>query len=257
MAAGLITTRALGQSGYRMAFPETVVYVDPYLSDNVERIEGTAMRRLFPLPIIAETVRDADWVLITHIHLDHCDLHTLLPLGFASPQCRFLCPRDCVAGLTAAGIAQERILAAPESWITLGHDLRAVAVPAAHPTVERDDEGCLRFVGYVLEHAGRRFYHAGDTSPSKEIIGRLGELAPIDVAFLPVNERNYYRDVQGIIGNMTIREAFQLATDIGAKSLVPMHWDMFAPNSVYLEEIELLYRLIAPPFKLWVYPQRM
>jgi hypothetical protein len=34
-----------------------------------------------------------------------------------------------------------------------------------------------------------------------------------------------------------------------------MHWDMFAPNSVYLEEIELLYRLMQPSFEMKVYPE--
>jgi L-ascorbate metabolism protein UlaG (beta-lactamase superfamily) len=46
-----------------------------------------------------------------------------------------------------------------------------------------------------------------------------------------------------------------MATDIGVKILVPIHWDMFAPNSVYLEEIELLYRLMQPRFEMKVYPE--
>jgi len=247
--------RCLGQSGLRMKFRDIDVYVDPYLSDNVEAVEGAEMRRLFALPMRPEDVDDADWVLITHIHIDHCDLHTLLPVARASPRSRFVAPGECVDALRAAGVAPERLVVAPEDWIDLGPGLRLTAVPAAHPTIERDAQGHLRFVGYVLEHDGRRFYHAGDTSPAAEMIDRLATLAPIEVAFLPVNERNYYRESRGIIGNMTVREAFRLAGDLRVQTLVPMHWDMFEPNTVFLEEIRLLYDLMKPPFALSVYPE--
>ena len=253
----MVPSEPLGQSGYKMSFPECVLYVDPYLSDHVEATEGPELRRLFPLPYLPGQVTDAQWVLVTHIHMDHCDLHSLLPIAKASPQCRFICPAECILVLETAGIPKERLVVAPENWIDLGMGTRLVAVPAAHPTIQRDETGNLRYVGYVIEHEGRRFYHAGDTSVEKKLIDRVLALAPFEVAFLPVNERNYYRESCGIIGNMTVREAFQLATDLSVQTLVPMHWDMFAPNSVYREEIELLYRLIKPPFDLRFYPESL
>lgn len=252
-----IAVKALGQSGFRLAFPGCVVYIDPYLSDHVERLEGREMARRFPLPMLPREVTDADWVLVTHAHLDHCDLETLVPVAQSSPACRFVCPGECGKALRAAGVAAARIVTAIETWIDLDARVRLISVPAAHPTIERDAEGNLRFVGYVLEFGGRRIYHAGDTSPAAEMIEKLAALAPVDVAFLPVNERNYYRESRGIIGNMTVREAFQLAADLGARTLVPMHWDMFAPNSVYLEEIRLLHDLMKPPFEMAIYPERI
>ena len=86
---------------------------------------------------------------------------------------------------------------------------------------------------------------------------RLKELAPIEVAFLPMNERNYFRDRRGIIGNMTIREAFGLVNEIGVNVLVPTHWDMFEPNAVPREEIELLYALLKPACELRMYPTEL
>ncbi|MGE4056620.1 MAG: MBL fold metallo-hydrolase, partial [Vicinamibacterales bacterium] len=64
----------------------------------------------------------------------------------------------------------------------------------------------------------------------------------------------YYRDGRGIIGNMSVREAFQMAADLGVTTLVPMHWDLFAPNSVPREELALLYELLRPPFRLVLNP---
>ena len=240
-----------------MEFPDGVLYIDPYLSDNVACIEGPQMTRQFALPMQPQEVGDATWVLVTHLHLDHCDVRSLAPIALASPFCRFMCPNECRSMLRAVGIDETRVVVAPEAWTPLTAHVQVIGIPAAHPTIERDSDGQLRFLGYLLQYDGRRIYHAGDTSPAQEMLDKLATLGPIDTAFLPVNERNYYREARGIIGNMSVREAFQLASDLKVRTLVPMHWDMFAPNSVYAQEIELLFELIKPPFEMRIYPERI
>lgn len=252
-----IPITSLGQCGFRFALGDIVVYTDPYLTDHVAEVEGQEMRRLRPVPIHPSEVRDADWVLVTHAHLDHCDLNTLVPLASASMTCRFICPNEVAKLLICAGIERGRIVIAGRDWINLAGQVRVIAVPSAHPRVETDEEGYWRCVGYIVDYNGRRLYHGGDGSPDDDVIVRLKRLGPIDVAFIPVNERNFYRDKRGIIGNMSVREAFQMAADIGAKTLVPTHWDMFAPNSVYKEEIDLLFALIRPPFEMKIEPQEL
>lgn len=240
----------LGQSGVRMEFGPTVVYVDPYLSEHVYDVEQTEdLRRMVPIKLPPGQVRDADWVLVTHRHMDHCDPKTLGPMLEASPGARVVCPNVCREDVLALGVAAERIVIA-DGRVDLGAGLALDVVPAAHPEVERDADGHLVWVGYVLSWEGRRYLHAGDTSVTDEMIAGLRAHRPIDVAFLPVNERNYFREKRSIIGNMTLREAFLLAADLAVSKLVPMHFDMFAPNRVYPEEIELLYRLESPPFSL-------
>jgi L-ascorbate metabolism protein UlaG (beta-lactamase superfamily) len=130
-------------------------------------------------------------------------------------------------------------------------------VPAAHPQVETDAEGHWKAVGYVIECAGRRFYHSGDTALTPLLFEHLERLKPLDIAILPVNEQNYYREQLGIIGNMGLRDAFAFARDLGVHTLVPMHWDMFEPNRVYREEIELFYQLTQPPFRMLINPDRL
>jgi L-ascorbate 6-phosphate lactonase len=105
-------------------------------------------------------------------------------------------------------------------------------------------------VGYVLAADGVRYYHAGDTRAAEALIASVRAIGPIDVAILPVNERNFFRERRGIIGNMSVREAFGLAVELGCKRVIPCHWDMFAPNRVYREEIDLIYSRMAPPFEL-------
>lgn len=248
----------LGQVGYRFQFGPTVVYIDPYLSDYVEELEGPDFHRLFPAPFVPNSVRDADWVLVTHAHIDHCDPRTIGPLSQASPSSRFVGPPPVLRVLRRLGIDGGRLhLASESTWLPLGDALQITAVPAAHPQVVRDLDGQAESVGYVLEFQGRRLYHAGDTSVDDELIQRLKDLAPIEIGFLPVNERNFFKDRRGIIGNMTLRETFGLADEIGAHVVVPTHWDMFEANGVPREEIKLVCQLVKPACQLAFYPNEL
>ena len=244
----------LGQSGLRLDAGGSVVYVDPYLSDSVEKIHGARYERMVSAPTRPEDIDDANYVLITHEHLDHCDPDTLPALAATSPNCLFLAPYEVGKALEGFGICEERILAPNETWLPLGSGVQVHPVPAAHPLVERDGNGFLRYFGYVIDCEGTRIYHAGDTSPHEHVIKSVCELGPIDVALLPVNEINFFRSRMGIVGNMSVREAFGLAIEIGAKTVVPIHWDMFEPNCVYPEEIQLVYEKMFPstqrPFAL-------
>lgn len=250
-----IGVKSLGQVGFRLDFNGTVVYIDPYLSDSVRQREAEDLERLLPIPLRPHEADDADWALITHAHRDHCDLDTLLPLAEASAACRFVGPPPVRDALVGAGIPSDRIHCCNDAeQIALAPGLSASATPAAHPQVETDERGAWLYVGYLLDWHGRRLYHAGDTALTDQVLAHLSQVGQIDVAFLPVNEINYFRNRRGIIGNMSVREAFGLAEELGIGCVIPTHWDMFAANQVFREEIELLYEKLAPSFALKINP---
>jgi L-ascorbate metabolism protein UlaG (beta-lactamase superfamily)/glycosyltransferase involved in cell wall biosynthesis len=249
-----LPVQMLGQSGCKLRFPGATLYVDPYLSNSVQELDAPDLVRQAPIPFPPEQVTDADWVLITHAHIDHCDPHTLPKLAAASPQARFLAPPPVARLLADWGIGSERIQIAREQWSELAPGVCVHAIPAAHPEIERDAEGYLSTVGYLLEYVGRRLYLAGDTFARQEIIDTLQRLGPVHTAFLPVNEHNVFRAQRGILGNMSVREAFGLAEAIGARQVVAVHWDMFAANETTPEEIRAVYRRQAPNFGLLLSP---
>ena len=91
----------LGQAGFAFKTPAgKVIYLDPYLSDAVERLFG--FKRLSPPAIAAEEVR-ADLVLITHEHADHLDIDALPLIARNNPACRFAAPDGLHAGVDRSG----------------------------------------------------------------------------------------------------------------------------------------------------------
>jgi L-ascorbate 6-phosphate lactonase len=240
----------LGQTGLRIDLEDLTVLVDPYLSHSVQELDAPDLVRQVPIPYQPGELTMVDWVLITHEHMDHCDPHTLPLLAQASPQARFTGPLAVRRQLELWGISGERIIPTPSEGFDLGAGLSVQAVPAAHPRIRFGQDGQLQAVGYLFRHNGRSLYLAGDTSVCDELLEALKGVGPINTALLPVNEDNFFRRRRGIVGNMTIREAFGLATEAGIQSVVPVHWDMFAVNSASPEEIKAVYKADAWPFEL-------
>jgi L-ascorbate metabolism protein UlaG (beta-lactamase superfamily) len=70
-------------------------------------------------------------------------------------------------------------------------------------------------------------YHSGDTMRYEGMEERLAGLG-IDIALLPINGRAPERRVAG---NLFGAEAAQLAKTIGARTVIPCHYEMFEFNT--------------------------
>src|SRR5262249_27293178 len=105
--------------------------------------------------------------------------------------------------------------------------IRISGVASAHETLEHDERGRAKYLGYVLQVGGWTIYHSGDTVRYDSMAEKL-RLFKIDVALLPINGRSPERRVPG---NLFGREAAQLAKDIGAKLVIPCHFEMFEFNT--------------------------
>jgi L-ascorbate metabolism protein UlaG (beta-lactamase superfamily) len=235
-AEGSVALWHIGQSGFVLRAGQSTLLFDPFLRPSRRRL-----RRTWEPPFAAGAFRSADWVLCSHDHLDHLDVESLGPIAEASPQSQFVVPTVGVQKLRDAGIAAERIHVPPvDETVTLG-PLRLHTVPAAHgdradPIAEcvweADPERGYRFLGFILEIHGVTLYHAGDTIIYPGLVERL-QPKRVDVAMLPINGRDWFRERQNIIGNLDHKEAADLGHAIGAGVIVPMHYDMFAGNPGY------------------------
>lgn len=239
---GALAFWGLGQVGVAVKGPTGVIYIDPYLTDS----DGTGNRleRTFPPPVAPDQVTDADAVLLTHDHIDHTDPQTILPMSASSPKARFVAPFTSRDTLVEAGLESERI-SVPEA----GHQpleiagATVTAIPSAHTGLDSDPNRGHPYLGYILEWNGVTVYHAGDTVIYDGLVETLGRWH-IDVAFIPINGRDYFRTAQGIIGNTDHREAAKLAETLDFGLLVPTHYDLFAFNGADPGHfVSFLYRL--------------
>lgn len=219
---------ALGQVGVIIKGPDAVIYVDPYLTNSDGA--GGRLGRSFPPPLAPDEATNASAVLLTHDHLDHTDPDTLLPISTASPQAQFVCPftsRDVLSGvgLDAGRMTIPRV---HEPLEIAG--ARVTAIPSAHTSLECHPEQGYPYLGYVVEWNGVTVYHAGDTVIYDGLIETLSAWK-IDVAFVPINGRDYFRTRAGIVGNTGFREAAHLAQELDFGLLVPTHFDLLDFNS--------------------------
>jgi L-ascorbate 6-phosphate lactonase len=226
---GQLALWALGQAGFVVKGGATIAYIDPYLSDSIAASGGPARR--FPIPIDPEEIQHAQVVLATHEHMDHADGPTLGPLLAASSQATLVTSPQGREIALNADIASERVSVPRLGERTEIAGLAYTAIPAAHYQYEVDAAGRSRWMGFLIECNGVTLYHSGDTLVIPELLNAL-DGAAIDLALLPFNGRDYFREQQDIVGNLWPREAVDLATRIKARVLIGIHNDLFAENRV-------------------------
>ncbi|HCS19846.1 MAG TPA: hypothetical protein DIW47_04670 [Bacteroidetes bacterium] len=226
----------LGQSGFLLQWNGKRMLIDPYLSDSLTKKYADTDKphiRMSELVVKPSLLRNISVVSSSHNHTDHLDADTLLPLIKNNPGIIFLIPeanRDFVAN---------RIKSSREFpvGIDAGHQLtlgqiRLHGIPAKHNEIEKDEKGRHRLMGYVIEMGKWKIYHSGDTLWFDELVPLLSPFR-VDIAILPINGNDPSRKVAG---NLDCREAARLGQQIGAKMVVPCHYDMFTFNTADVNE---------------------
>lgn len=221
----------LGQEGFVIGSKGSYIAVDPYLSDYVDRncCQFVKWERLYAPPMSPDALNFADAVLCTHTHYDHADPDTLPRIAASNPHTVFVIPAPEVAVIEGYGIPRERIIPAyADKSITLG-GFTVTPIPSAHEVLHTDEHGNYRELGYIIDDGENRIFHAGDMCMYEGLVERLQR---IDVAILPINGRDYFRNQNDIIGNFDPVEAITLSKIIGAELLIPVHHDLYAVNQV-------------------------
>ena len=221
----------LGQSGYLIQWQGHYLLMDPYLSDSLTHKYARTEKphtRMSELVVDPSRLNFIDVVTSSHNHTDHLDGETLKPLFRVNPNLKLVIPeanREFVAERVEIDHAQPIGLNDGEQVTIVGFTLHAV--PAAHETVERDEAGRCKFLGYVVQFGPYTLYHSGDTLWYDGMVEALASFN-IDIALLPINGRAPERKVAG---NLNAEEAVRLAKEINAKLVIPCHYDMFTFNT--------------------------
>jgi L-ascorbate metabolism protein UlaG (beta-lactamase superfamily) len=223
----------LGQSGYLIHWQGHHLLIDPYLSDSLtQKYAGTNKPhvRMTERVIAPEQLDFVDVVTSSHNHTDHLDQETLTPLLRVNPNMTVLVSRANVQ------FAAERLRVSIErlSSIRVNDEAMPIgpftfyALPSAHETLEQDENGDHRCIGFIVQVGKWTIYHSGDCIPYDGLADRLKQRT-IDLALLPINGRDPAR---GVAGNFTPEEAAQLGREVNAGLVIPCHYEMFEFNTV-------------------------
>lgn len=238
----------LGQSGFLVRSPSGCLLLDPYLSESLTNKYAATDKphvRMTRRPIDAARLSLVDVVTSSHNHTDHLDAETLIPLRAANPKLQMVAPE------ANRSFVAER-LGTPPEWpvgLTDGQSAdvagwRIYALPAAHETIERDERGRCKFLGYVIQAAGLTLYHSGDCIPFPAQVDLLRTFH-VDLALLPINGR---RPERRVAGNFWGREAAALAREIGARMVIPCHYEMFEFNTEPPDEFVAECERLSQPY---------
>ncbi len=239
----------LGQSGFLLQWNGRHVLLDPYLSDSLTRkYAGTDKPHVRMTEIVIDPARldFIDVATSTHNHTDHLDSETLGPLLRVNPSMRLVIPeanRAFVADRLA--IDPDRPLGVDDGTSVEVDGFEFHGIAAAHEEIERDEQGRCRFLGHVVRFGEWTVYHSGDTVLHDGLAGLRRHA--IDVALLPINGRAPERRVAG---NLDGEEAAGLARDIGARVVIPCHFEMFEFNTASPERFVAACERLGQAFRV-------
>ncbi|RKX55490.1 MAG: MBL fold metallo-hydrolase [Thermodesulfobacteriota bacterium] len=170
----------LGHATFKIVTEDKIIYIDPFQLKKKDQ---------------------ADIILITHEHFDHCSPEDVEKIQKSDTV--IVTTSDCALKLSG-----EIKKVKPGDKINV-KGIEIEAVPA-YNTNKKFHPKENNWVGYIINIKGTKIYHAGDTDKIPE----MKDFKNIDIALLPVSGTYV----------MTAEEAAEAATIINPKIAVPMHY---------------------------------
>jgi L-ascorbate metabolism protein UlaG (beta-lactamase superfamily) len=213
LTPGQVAITWIGHASFLIQFTDLNVLVDPNFANwlfLLKRIKRSGFK-LEHLPPI-------DLILLTHAHFDH----------FHKPTLRRL-PRLNIGvmpwgvGDLALDLGFERVIEL-EWWDSFSQNGWTVTLtPSKHWGARTLRDHHRGYGGFILEHQGRRIYHAGDSAYFHGF-KQIGRRLPPEIALLPIGAYHpeSFRRV-----HMGPDQAIKAFKDLHADYLIPMHYGTF------------------------------
>jgi L-ascorbate metabolism protein UlaG (beta-lactamase superfamily) len=212
-----------GHSSYLIRIQHRTILVDPVFSGNAAPV--SFMVPAFPgsNSYQATDMPEIDYLIITHDHYDHLDFKTIQQLHKKVK--KIYCSLGISSHLRYWGIDEHKIT--EMDWWQSGDlekHIQLTATPARHFSGRGIKRGQTLWSSFILKTATHQLFLGGDSGYDqhfKEIGTRFG---PFDLAIL---EAGQYNTMWPLI-HMMPEETVQATLDLGAKTLLPVHWGKFS-----------------------------
>ncbi|HQQ51591.1 MAG TPA: MBL fold metallo-hydrolase [Spirochaetota bacterium] len=187
----------LGHDTFKIV-KDIVIYIDPFKIKNKD---------------------NADIILITHEHFDHCSPGDIKKLQ--TNDTIIIASKDCIAKLSG----NVKAINPGKSIVVKGITIEAIP---AYNTNKQFHPRSNQWVGYIITIDSMRIYMAGDT----DYIPEMKSLKNITIALLPVSG----------VYVMTADEAAQAALAIKPEVAIPMHYGSIVGTIADAKKFESLLK---------------
>lgn len=167
---------------------------------------------------IKEVPHDADYIFITHSHYDHFDTKDILRV--AKIDTVFIAVPETKSSFQLLGVPEDQIITVEPNEKYDVKGIKFKTVPAYNENKKYHPKE-NKWVGYIIELDGLKYYIAGDTDNINEI-----QDIKCDIAFLPI----------GGEFTMNAKAAAALANKIDSKVIVPIHYGELVGTEEDLKE---------------------
>jgi len=221
----------IGHSSFLVQMKGLGVLIDPVFATRLIllRRQRRAGVRVKDLPAI-------DAVLLTHAHMDHLNRPSLRAVTREMRRRGRVAPvaivpngvEDLVADLGFSKVVELKWWESEEV-----EGLKVTATPARHWGARMFSDTHRGFGGYVLEARGAEsVYHSGDTAYFGGF-AEIGRRLSPKIALLPIGA--YFPDSYRSV-HTSPEEALRGFLDVGAETMVPMHYNTFKLGREPMEE---------------------
>lgn len=193
-----INMQWLGHDAFKIQ-ADKIIYFDPYQ--------------------LKTSYHDADIILITHEHYDHCSIEDIERL--IKPDTVIVTTPECQSKLSRVADKVKNIILMEPGQEKEIEGIKIEAVPSYNINKFRSEN--IPFhpkqdgkVGFIITVNGKRVYQAGDT----DFIPEMRDLKDIDIALIPVSGTYV----------MTANEAADAVNSFKPKIAIPMHYGSIVGN---------------------------
>jgi L-ascorbate metabolism protein UlaG (beta-lactamase superfamily) len=240
--SGEIGVTFIGHSSFLIQMGGKNILVDPVYARWL-----ILLRRLRKPGVRIQDLPPIDLVLLTHAHMDHLNRPSLRRIVRRMRRAFGRTPEVVVPWgnedlVQTLGFSAVHALRWWESTIAQG--LNITLTPCKHWGTRWFKDSHRGYGGYMLEHGDQRVYDSGDTAYF-DGFREIGRRLKPQIALLPIGA--YYPDNFRSV-HTSPEDALQAFNDLGAETMVPMHYGTFKLSHEPMEEP--VPRLLASAAKL-------
>jgi L-ascorbate metabolism protein UlaG (beta-lactamase superfamily) len=212
-----------GHSSYFIQCRGLRILVDPVFSNNASPVSFFAKAFAGTNVYSADEFPSLDIILITHDHYDHLDYTSIKQL--ANKTTMFITSLGVGAHLASWGIDECKIVEL-DWWeqTIIKKEVELTATPARHFSGRVFKRGQTLWSSFVLQLYGHNIFIGADSGYDQHFKTIAAKFGRFDIAILETGQYG----VNWPLIHTTPEEAVQVATDLQASVILPVHWGKFA-----------------------------